>query len=74
MKTKVSVLGIDIGKNICSLVGLDAAGTVVMRRRATRETLIGLAANLPACVVAWRHAAALTIWGGSSRLMATRFG
>jgi len=52
MKTKVSVLGIDIGKNICSLVGLDAAGTVVMRRRATRETLIGLAEKLPACVVA----------------------
>ena len=52
MKTKVSVLGIDIGKNICSLVGLDAAGTVVMRRRATRETLIGSAAKLPACVVA----------------------
>nr|WP_256380977.1 IS110 family transposase [Methylosinus sp. PW1] len=46
------MLGIDIGKNICSLVGLDAAGAVVLRRRATRETLIGLAAKLSACVVA----------------------
>lgn len=26
MKTKISVLGIDIGKNLCSLVGLDASG------------------------------------------------
>ncbi|BBU64108.1 hypothetical protein MSC49_40430 (plasmid) [Methylosinus sp. C49] len=49
METRVSVLGIDIGKNICNLVGLDAAGTVVMRRR---EALIGLAAKVPACVVA----------------------
>jgi transposase len=49
---KVSVLGIDLGKNACSIVGLDATGAVVLRRRAKRETLIALAAKLPACVVA----------------------
>lgn len=27
------VLGIDLGKNVCSLVGLDARGAVVLRRR-----------------------------------------
>ena len=48
----VSVLGIDLGKNVCSLVGFDGAGAVVMRRRAKRETLIGLAAKLPPCLVA----------------------
>lgn len=47
----VSVLGIDLGKNVCSLVGLDAAGAVVLRRRVKRETLIALAAKLPSCVV-----------------------
>jgi transposase len=47
-----SVLGIDLGKNVCSIVGLDASGAVVMRRRARRETLIALAAKLPPCVVA----------------------
>ena len=52
MKTKISVLGIDIGKNVCSLVGLDAFGAVVLRRRAKRETLVGLAAHLSPCVVA----------------------
>jgi hypothetical protein len=40
----VSVLGIDLGKNICSIVGLNASGAVILRRRAKRETLIGLAA------------------------------
>ena len=52
MKTKISVLGIDIGKNVCSLVGLDAFGAVVLRRRAKRETFVGLAAHLSPCVVA----------------------
>ena len=48
---KISVLGIDLGKNVCSVVGPDASGAVVMRRRMRRETLIGLAEKLPACVV-----------------------
>ncbi|KAF2988789.1 hypothetical protein MJC1_04128 [Methylocystis sp. MJC1] len=48
----VHALGIDIGKNICSLVGLDDKGLVVLRRRAKRETLIALAAKLPRCIIA----------------------
>ena len=48
---KVHVLGIDLGKNVCSLVGLDETGAVVLRRRAKRETLISLAAKLPPCVI-----------------------
>lgn len=52
MQARISVLGIDIGKNLCSLVGFDACGQVVLRRRAKRETVIALAAKLPPCVVA----------------------
>ena len=48
----ISVLGIDLGKNVCSVVGLDASGAVVLRRRAKRETLLMLAAKLPPCIVA----------------------
>jgi transposase len=48
---KISVLGVDLGKNVCSVVGLDASGAVVMRRRFRRETLIALAEKLPACIV-----------------------
>lgn len=47
----ISVLGVDLGKNVCSVVGLDAFGKVVMRRKMRRETLIGLAEKLPPCVV-----------------------
>ncbi len=49
--TNIAVLGVDLGKNVCRVVGLDASGAVVMRRRMRRETLIGLAEKLPACVV-----------------------
>ena len=52
MRMRISVLGVDLGKNVCSLVGFDASGAVVLRRRAKRETVIALAAKLPPCVVA----------------------
>ena len=48
---KIAVLGIDLGKNVCSVVGLDASGAVVLRRRVRRDTLIGLVAKLPVCIV-----------------------
>ena len=47
----ISVLGVDLGKNVCSVVGLDASGAVVMRRKTRRETLIALAEKLPPCIV-----------------------
>src|SRR3954452_21953819 len=48
----IAVLGINLGKNSCSLVGLDAAGRVVLRRRIRREGVIAFGAKLPGCVVA----------------------
>src|SRR6476469_3368570 len=48
---KIAVLGIDLGKNVCSVVGLDSSGAVVLRRRVRRDTLIDLVAKLPACIV-----------------------
>lgn len=47
----IAVLGVDLGKNVCSIVGLDASGAVVMRRKLRRETLIALVAKHPPCVV-----------------------
>ena len=48
----ISALGVDLGKTVCTVVGFDGAGQVVMRRKVRRETLIGLAAKLPPCMVA----------------------
>jgi transposase len=48
----ISVLGIDLGKNSCSVVGLDPDGRVVLRRRMLRSNVVKLAAELPACTMA----------------------
>jgi len=48
----VRILGVDLGKNSCSVVGMDTAGRVVLRRRMRRESIVALAAKLPGCVVA----------------------
>ena len=49
---QIAVLGIDLGKNSCSIVGLDNDGRVVIRRRLRREGVLAFAAKLPSCVVA----------------------
>jgi len=48
----IVIVGIDLGKNVCSIVGLDEAGRVVVRRRMRREGVIKFAAGLRPCVMA----------------------
>src|SRR3546814_4868285 len=48
----IVTLGIDLGKNLNSIVGLDVEGRVVLRRRVRRATLAELAGKLPPCTVA----------------------
>ncbi|MFC6687039.1 IS110 family transposase [Jhaorihella thermophila] len=48
----IAILGIDLGKSVCSVVGLDVTGAVVLRRRMRRQTVIKFAFDLPSCVVA----------------------
>jgi transposase len=47
----IAVLGIDLGKNSCSVVGLDGTGKVVLRRRMQRDSVIKVASGLVPCVV-----------------------
>lgn len=51
-KPTIAVLGIDLGKNRCSLAGLDASGAVVLRRKIMREGVVAFTATLPPCIVA----------------------
>src|SRR5215211_3156739 len=50
--TTIAVLGIDLGKNSCSLAGLDGSGAIILRRRMSREGVLKFIASLPPCVVA----------------------
>src|SRR3954449_3003163 len=49
---EIAVLGIDLGKNSCSVVGLDRSGRVVLRRRMHRDSVAKLASGLPPCIMA----------------------
>ena len=48
----IMILGIDLGMNSCSIVGLDANGEVVVRRRMRRDGVIAFASKLAPCVMA----------------------
>ncbi|CAH2603402.1 transposase [Rhodovastum atsumiense] len=48
----IAVLGIDLGKNSCSLAGLDERGAVVKRRRMRRENIAKFTSALTPCVIA----------------------
>lgn len=47
----IAMIGIDLGKNSCSVAGLDGSGAVVLRRRVSRAKLAEFMGRLPACVV-----------------------
>jgi len=49
---EIATIGIDIGKSWFHIVGFDARGSVVMRRRCSRPELLRALANIPTCVVA----------------------
>jgi transposase len=65
----MAVLGVDLGKNSCSVVGLDAAGRVILRRRMQRKTIMSLATKLPPCIIAMEACCGAHHFG---RALATR--
>jgi len=76
----IAILGIDLGKNSCSLVGFDSVGKVLIRRRVRLETVMAFCAKLPACVVAMEACCgahhigrALAAQGHTVRLMSPEY-
>jgi len=77
---QISVLGIDLGKNSCSVVALDGAGAVVKRRRMRPESIPAFASKLPTCIVAMEACCGahhlgrlLTAQGHTVRLMSPEY-
>ncbi|MET3524899.1 transposase, partial [Mesorhizobium abyssinicae] len=48
----IMMLGIDLGKNSCSVAGLDSDGNVVLRRRMQPKRVLSFASKLAPCTVA----------------------
>jgi transposase len=58
-----TIIGLDLGKNWFHLVGLDAAGAVVLRKKLNRRQLAEFAATTPACAIAMEACAGSQYWG-----------
>jgi len=62
MKHNVSVIGLDIAKNIFYAVGADAHGHEVLKRKLTRNQVLAFFANLPAAKVGIEACASAHYW------------
>jgi transposase len=78
--SNVTTIGIDLAKNSFSLHGVDAAGTVVLRKTVARTRLVGMVAEQPRCVIGLEACSGAHEWarrfqrfGHTVKLMAPRF-
>jgi transposase len=62
MESAVTI-GLDLGKSVLQVHGVDATGTVVIQRRLTRGKLLQFFAKQPACLVGMEACAAAHHWG-----------
>lgn len=61
--TKISVVGIDLGKSVFHVHGMDAEGRMVIERRFSRKGLRNWLTRLEPCVVAMETCAGAHHWG-----------
>ena len=80
LKTAVTVVGIDIGKNSFHIVGLDERGAIVLRQKWSRGQVESRFANMPpcligmeACVGAHHLSRRLNSLGHDARLMPAKY-
>jgi transposase len=77
---KVSVLGIDLGKNVFHVYGIDERGQPIVRKKLTRHKLQAFMANLEPCLVGLEACRGAHHWartfqqsGHEVRLMSPQF-
>lgn len=59
----VSIIGLDLAKNVFHAHGAEADGSVVFRRKLSRAQLMKLLDEQPSCVVAMQACASAHHWG-----------
>ena len=67
---EVSTIGVDIAKSVFQVHGVDADGTVVIRRRVGRAQMLEFFSNCGRALLAWRRVPRRTIGRASSRSLA----
>jgi transposase len=66
MESAVTI-GLDLGKSVFQVHGVDAGGALVIQRRVTRSKLLAFFAKQPACLVGMEACAAAHHWGRELR-------
>ena len=61
---EIHTIGIDLAKTIFHLVGVNARGEVVVRKKCSRNQLLRFTSNLRVSLIAWRPAEGPTSWAG----------
>jgi transposase len=59
----LSVLGIDLAKNVFQIHGVNPEGKVVLKKKLQRDQLIPFLRNLPACLIGIEACAGAHYWG-----------
>jgi transposase len=62
LSKKIVRLGMDMGKNMFHLVGVDEAGLAVVKKKLRRKQVLAFFANLPACLVAMEACGGSHYW------------
>ena len=77
---EIRTVGIDLGKTVFHLVGVNGRGEVVVRKRCSRLQLLRFTSNLPSCLVGMEACAgshflgrALRVQGHDVRLMPAQY-
>ncbi len=78
--SKITTLGIDLAKTVFQLHGVDATGSVILRRQLRRTQVLRAVAQLPGCLIgmeacasAHHWARTFAKWGHEVRLMSPQF-
>ena len=61
---EISMIGLDLAKNVFQVHGIDVSGGVVVRRQLRRGAVEKIFAQLPPCLVGMEAVAARTIGRG----------
>jgi transposase len=77
---KIKTIGIDLGKSIFHIVGMDERGSVVLKRKLSRTQLFTFLANTPTCLIgmeascgAHHIAREAAVYGHEMRLIPAQF-
>ena len=77
---KITIVGIDLAKNVFQVHGVDERGKAVLKRQLKRHQVLGLFSNMPLCLIGMEACGGAHFWarrlqaqGHTVRLMAPQF-